>query len=329
MAECFMNVFITGGSGFIGGHLTEKFLSLGHKVTVIDNYSTGTPENLEKVRSNPALTVIEGDILSFPQLEEYISSADVIYHLAAAVGVELVVRDPVRTIRTNVEGSARVLELAAKHHKRVILASTSEVYGKSANPEFNEEDDLLIGCPVRSRWSYACSKLLDEFYLMAYHRNMDLPGTVVRFFNTVGPRQTGQYGMVVPRFVQSALEGKPLKVYGSGQQSRCFCHVFDTVRALVALADCPESVGKIYNIGATTPVSIMELAEQVIQQLQSSSKVEMIPYEQAYEAGFEDMQRRRPDTRAINALINWKPENDLSDIINDVADELRSRMSEK
>ena len=232
--------------------------------------------------------------------------------------------DPVRTIRTNVEGSARVLELAAKYHKRVILASTSEVYGKSAHPEFNENDDLLIGCPVRSRWSYACSKLLDEFYLMAYHRNMALPGTVVRFFNTVGPRQTGQYGMVIPRFVQAALAGQKLKVYGSGEQSRCFCHVFDTVRALVALADCPAAIGNIYNIGATTPVSIKELAQQVIEQLGSSSEIEYIPYEQAYEQGFEDMLRRKPDTRSIKNLINWQPEHDLTDIINDVAADLRN-----
>ena len=232
--------------------------------------------------------------------------------------------DPVRTIRTNVEGSARVLELAAKYHKRVILASTSEVYGKSAHPEFNENDDLLIGCPVRSRWSYACSKLLDEFYLMAYHRNMALPGTVVRFFNTVGPRQTGQYGMVIPRFVQAALAGQKLKVYGSGEQSRCFCHVFYTVRALVALADCPAAIGNIYNIGATTPVSIKELAQQVIEQLGSSSEIEYIPYEQAYEQGFEDMLRRKPDTRSIKNLINWQPEHDLTDIINDVAADLRN-----
>ena len=269
---------------------------------------------------------MEDDLLLTADLEKIIAASDVIYHLAAAVGVELVVHDPVRTIRTNVEGSARVLELAAKYHKRVILASTSEVYGKSANPEFNENDDLLIGCPVRSRWSYACSKLLDEFYLMAYHRNMALPGTVVRFFNTVGPRQTGQYGMVIPRFVQAALSGQALKVYGSGEQSRCFCHVFDTVRALLALADCPESVGKIYNIGGTSPVSIMELAQQVVKQLDSSSRIELIPYEQAYEQGFEDMLRRRPDTRAIKALINWQPEHDLADIINDVAAEQRKNV---
>ena len=319
-----MNFLITGGAGFIGGHLTEKLLSLGHKVTVIDNYSTGSPRNLARVCGNAGLQVIEDDLLETANLEKLISGSDVIYHLAAAVGVELVVHDPVRTIRTNVEGSARVLELAAKYHKRVILASTSEVYGKSANQEFNENDDLLIGCPVRSRWSYACSKLLDEFYLMAYHRNMALPGTVVRFFNTVGPRQTGQYGMVIPRFVQAALNGQPLKVYGSGEQSRCFCHVFDTVRALVALADCPESIGRIYNIGNTTPVSIRELAEQVIRQLNSSSKIELIPYEQAYEHGFEDMLRRKPDTRAIRDLINWQPEHDLVDIINDVAADLRA-----
>ena len=319
-----MNFLITGGAGFIGGHLTEKLLALGHKVTVIDNYSTGSPRNLAQVRSNSNLQVIEDDLLLYSDLEKLIAGTDVIYHLAAAVGVELVVHDPVRTIRTNVEGSARVLELAAKYHKRVILASTSEVYGKSANPEFNENDDLLIGCPIRSRWSYACSKLLDEFYLMAYHRNMALPGTVVRFFNTVGPRQTGQYGMVIPRFVQAALSGQTLKVYGTGEQSRCFCHVFDTVRALVALADCPESIGKIYNIGGTTPVSIRELAEQVIGQLNSSSTLELIPYEQAYEHGFEDMLRRKPDTRAIRELINWQPEHDLTDIINDVAADLRA-----
>ena len=319
-----MNFLITGGAGFIGGHLTERLLAAGHKVTVIDNYSTGNPRNLSAVSDHPALTVIEDDILTAENLESLIEHSDVIYHLAAAVGVELVVHDPVRTIRTNVEGSARVLEMAARYHRRVILASTSEVYGKSTHPEFNEGDDLLIGCPVRSRWSYACSKLLDEFYLMAYHRNMGLPGTVVRFFNTVGPRQTGQYGMVIPRFVKAALAGQPLKVYGSGEQSRCFCHVSDTVRALVALADCPESIGNIYNIGATEPVSIMALAEQVVNQLGSKSAIELIPYEQAYEHGFEDMLRRKPDTAAVRKLLNWQPEHNLNDIIADVAKDLAS-----
>ncbi|MBE6369710.1 MAG: NAD-dependent epimerase/dehydratase family protein [Lentisphaerae bacterium] len=321
-----MNFLITGGSGFIGGHLTEKLLAAGHRVTVIDNYSTGSPRNLAAVRDNERLTVVEEDILHAAGLEKLIENSDVIYHLAAAVGVELVVHDPVRTIRTNVDGSARVLEYAAKYHRRVILASTSEVYGKSTHPEFNENDDLLIGCPVRSRWSYACSKLLDEFYLMAYHRNMALPGTVVRFFNTVGPRQTGQYGMVVPRFVKAALSGQALKVYGSGEQSRCFCHVYDTVRALVALADCPESIGNIYNIGSTESVTIMQLAQAVVKQLGSSSKIEVIPYEQAYEHGFEDMLRRKPDTAAIRSLLNWKTENTLEDIIADVAAEMQMQL---
>ena len=197
-------------------------------------------------------------------------------------------------------------------------------HGKSAKEKFSESDDLLIGSPEHSRWSYACSKLLDEFYLTALVQTAGLRGTVTRFFNTVGPRQTGQYGMVIPRFVQAALSGQTLKVYGTGEQSRCFCHVFDTVRALVALADCPESIGKIYNIGGTTPVSIRELAEQVIGQLNSSSTLELIPYEQAYEHGFEDMLRRKPDTRAIRELINWQPEHDLTDIINDVAADLRA-----
>lgn len=318
-----MNFLITGGAGFIGGHLAEKLIGAGHSVTVIDNFSTGSRRNLAALAGNPALTLFEDDILTAPQLEMLVERADVIYHLAAAVGVELVVHDPVCTIRTNVEGSARILEYAAKYRRRIILASTSEVYGKSSKSEFNEEDDLVIGCSTRSRWSYACSKLLDEFYLMAYHRNMGLPGTVVRFFNTVGPRQTGQYGMVVPRFVKAALANQPLKVYGSGEQSRCFCHVFDTVRALVALACCPESIGNIYNIGSTEVVSIMQLAQKVISQLGSSSEIELIPYEQAYEHGFEDMLRRKPDTQAVRKLINWQPENTLTDIIRDVADELQ------
>ena len=318
-----MNFLITGGAGFIGGHLTEKLLANGHNVIVIDNYSTGSERNLENVKKHRNLTVVEGDILHYPQLEKLIEESDVVYHLAAAVGVELVVHDPVRTIRTNVEGSARVLEYAAKWHRRIILASTSEVYGKSTQPEFKENDDLLIGTPLRSRWSYACSKLLDEFYLMAYHRNMDLPGTVVRFFNTVGPRQTGQYGMVIPRFVKAALAGQNLKVYGSGEQSRCFCHVFDTVRALIALADCQESVGRIYNIGNTEAVTIKQLAEKIIEQLDSKSQIEFVPYEQAYEHGFEDMLRRKPDTAAIKQLINWQPEFQLCNIIADVAADMK------
>ncbi|MPM72801.1 Bifunctional polymyxin resistance protein ArnA [bioreactor metagenome] len=318
-----MRFLITGGAGFIGGHLTERLLAAGHEVAVLDNFSTGSRRNLAAVAGQPALTVIEGDILNYSGLRELVRDCDIVYHLAAAVGVELVVNDPVRTIRTNVEGSARVLEYAAEYRKRLILASTSEVYGKSSRAAFHEGDDLLIGCPIHSRWSYACSKLLDEFYLMAYHRNQGLPGTVVRFFNTVGPRQTGRYGMVVPRFVAAALSGKAVQVYGNGEQSRCFCHVEDTVRALLGLADCPESVGKIYNIGSTEPISIMELARRVIARLGSSSEIVLVPYDEAYEKGFEDMFRRRPDTRAIEALLDWRAHRSLDDIIDDVASELR------
>ncbi|MDD2480400.1 MAG: GDP-mannose 4,6-dehydratase [Victivallaceae bacterium] len=319
-----MKYLITGGAGFIGGHLTESMLSDGHQVVVIDNLSTGSITNLQAVANHPGLKFIEADILNYPDLELTISGVDAIIHLAAAVGVELVVRDPVHTIITNVHGTERVLDYAAKQHKRTIIASTSEVYGKSKEPEFSETDDLLIGCPTYSRWSYACSKLLDEFYLMAHHRASHLPGTVVRFFNTVGPRQTGQYGMVIPRFVAAALNGTPLQVYGDGNQSRCFCHVSDTVRALRDLINNDQSYGKIFNIGSRRNISIIELANLIIKQLGSKSEITLIPYSEAYEEGFEDMQRRKPNTNAIKKLINWEPVRSLEEIINDVAKSLQS-----
>lgn len=315
-----MRYLVTGGAGFIGGHLTESLLRDGEEVVVIDNFSTGRRQNLAVVADSPALRVIEADVVADAALlEREVGEADVIIHLAAAVGVELVVRDPVRTITTNVHGTENVLAPAAKYGKRTIIASTSEVYGKSSKPLFAETDDLLIGNPVHSRWSYACSKLLDEFYLMAHCRMNDLPGTVVRFFNTVGPRQTGQYGMVVPRFVAAALTGKPIPVYGDGTQSRCFCHVLDVVRALRALAVNPHSYGKIYNIGSQRSISIEELARLVIERTASSSGITRIPYDQAYDKGFEDMMRRAPDTTAIRQLIGWQPEIPLEKIIDDVA----------
>ena len=248
-----------------------------------------------------------------------------VFHLAAAVGVELVVRDPVRTITTNVHGTENVLKLTAKYNRRVIVASTSEVYGKSTNPLFSETDDLLIGSPFHSRWSYACSKLLDEFYVMAFHRSTGMPGTVVRFFNTVGPRQTGMYGMVIPRFVGRALRGEPLQVYGDGTQSRCFCHVADVVRALQLLVGRTESCGQIYNIGSQRLITIEELAHLVIERTGSRSAIEFVPYEKAYAKGFEDMQRRMPDTAAIHALTGWKPERSLEEVIDDVRDSLKGR----
>ncbi len=318
-----MKYLITGGAGFIGGHLTETLLADGHEVTVLDNLSTGSRSNLAAVAALPALRFLEDDILTMSGLDALVAEHDVVYHLAAAVGVDMVVKDPIHTITTNIEASEKVLRATARHRKRVILASTSEVYGKSANAQFSESDDLLIGSPMHSRWSYACSKLLDEFYVMAYHQMTGMPGTVVRLFNTVGPRQTGRYGMVVPRMVQAALENRPMPVYGDGQQSRCFCHVFDTVRALRALAMEKKAEGRIFNIGSQHSITILELAQAVINMLGSSSPIAFIPYEEAYAPGFEDMRRRVPDITAVRELLGWSPEYTLERIITDVAQSLR------
>ena len=315
---------ITGGAGFIGSYLTEALLAQGNAVTVADNFSTGSRENLAAVEGNPSLRIVELDITQDgSMLDELVAECDVLIHLAAAVGVEMVVNDPIHTLSTNVKGTENVLGPAAKYKKRTIVASTSEVYGKSDNDTFTETDDLHLGSPYRSRWSYACSKLLDEFYVMAYCQNEGLPGTIVRFFNTVGPRQTGRYGMVVPRFAQAALNGEPVKVYGDGEQSRCFCHVKDVVRALMLLIDRPEAIGNIYNIGSQELVTISELAQRVIARSGSSSTLEYIPYEKAYAKGFEDMRRRRPNTSALSALTGWKVEHTLNDILDDVLASLK------
>lgn len=320
-----MNILITGGAGFIGGHLSEALLKRGDKVIIADNFSTGSRNNIRSV--NGVLPeVFEMDVSrDVKLLRELISRVDAVFHLAAAVGVELVVNDPIHTIQTNIDGSANVVKIAAELDKRLFIASTSEVYGKSEHEYFSESDDLLIGSPYHSRWSYACSKLLDEFYLMAYHQSAGLRGTVVRFFNTVGPRQTGKYGMVVPRFVSNALQNKPLLVYGDGGQSRCFCHVFDVVRALLLLLDDDRSIGGIFNIGNNHLITIRELAELVIKRLSSSSEIKTIPYEDAYNAGFEDMRRRRPSTDKLKNLVNWQAEHSLEEIIDDVAAELTGR----
>lgn len=313
-----MKYLITGGAGFIGSHLTESLLADGNAVTVIDDFSTGSAENLAAVRDHRNLTVIEEDILTGDSLEHAVGQCDCVIHLAAAVGVELVVHDPVRTLVTNVHGSERVLTFAADAGKRCILASTSEVYGKSTKPFFKETDDLCIGPSTNSRWSYACSKLLDEFFLMALHRDRKLPGTVVRFFNTVGPRQTGRYGMVLPRFVAAALENRPLPVYGTGEQTRCFCHVKDVVRALRMLIPLEASHGRVFNIGTTRRISIQGLAELVLERTHSSAGIVRIPYEKAYEPGFEDMLNRAPDCSALRELCGWQPEIELEQIIDDV-----------
>lgn len=324
-----MKYLITGGAGFIGSHLAESLLEDGHRVTVIDDFSTGSPENLEAVKNNPALTVIEEDILSGGSLEKAVAESDCVIHLAAAVGVELVVHDPVRTLVTNVHGSERVLSFAADGGKRCILASTSEVYGKSTQPSFKETDDLRIGPSTNSRWSYACSKLLDEFFLMALHRDRKLPGTVVRFFNTVGPRQTGRYGMVLPRFAAAALENRALPVYGTGEQTRCFCHVRDVIRALRLLIGQEKSYGRVYNIGTSRRITIRHLAELVIERAHSRSGIEIIPYEKAYEPGFEDMLNRAPDCSAIKELCGWEPQIELEQIIDDVIAFRRSQAAKE
>ena len=308
-----MKFLITGGAGFIGGHLTENLLMDGHEVFSIDDFSTGSPHNLDAVRENPGFHFVKANMIHAPELEEMVREADVIFHLAAVVGVDLVVRDPIGTIMTNVNGSERILALASQYDKEIILASTSEVYGKSTRLPFSEKDDLVIGPSTHSRWSYACSKLLDEFLLMAYRRNRQLRGTVVRFFNTVGPRQTGQFGMVLPRFVGAALRNEPVRIFGTGEQTRCFCHVFG----------CEQAYGNIYNIGSTRSISIETLAKLVISELGSSSVLEYIPYDKAYESGFEDMLHRAPDCSAIGALTGWKAEIPLERIIRDVAETMK------
>ncbi|MFA7185581.1 MAG: GDP-mannose 4,6-dehydratase [Victivallales bacterium] len=314
-----MRYLITGGAGFIGAHLAESLLADGHSVSVMDNLSTGSEDNLALSKKSPLFSFVKADVLNSPELDKMVENSDGIFHLAAAVGVELVVHDPVRTIETNVHGTECILKSAAAHNKRILVASTSEVYGKSPKEIFSETDDLLIGPSVNSRWSYACSKLLDEFLVMAYVRDRKLPGMVVRLFNTVGPRQTGRYGMVLPRFVARALKNEPLLVYGSGDQSRCFCHVADTIRALKSLIACEKAIGGVFNIGNTCNITIRELAELVIARLGSSSEIESIPYEKAYEKGFEDMLHRKPDISAVDSMIGWKPEKSLEEIIDDVA----------
>lgn len=320
-----MRILITGGAGFIGSYLAEALLDRGHHVAIIDNLSTGSLNNLESINSNNRLEFVYGNVLEVSELEYFVTKSDMVYHLAAAVGVEKVVKEPVLTIQTNVKGTERILEAANITKTKVIIASTSEVYGKSTKQVFSEDDDLLIGPPSHSRWSYASSKLLDEFYCTSYHRETGLPVNVVRLFNTVGPRQTGKYGMVLPRFVKNALEGKPLFVYGTGKQSRCFCHVNDTVRALLGFLGV-DSFGEVYNIGSQENCTIESLAKKVIELTRSSSPIEHVPYDKAYAPGFEDMLHRAPKIEKIGNLLNWKPKHSLDQIIRDVAEYYKLRI---
>jgi len=309
------NVIVTGGAGFIGSHLTERLLAAGHSVTVIDDFSTGRIENLRAVRSHPALTVIESRISQCGGLKERVAGSSAVYHLAAAVGVELVMKSMLRTIETNLRETQVILEAASAHGVPILLTSTSEVYGKSRKPAFSEEDDLIIGPPHLSRWSYACSKLMDEFLALAHAKEHKTPVVITRLFNTVGPRQTGRYGMVLPRFIQAAKSGETLQVYGDGRQTRCFCHVDDAVEALIRLRNCPAARGEVFNIGGTEEVSIGQLAEIVVALLKSSSAIRRVPYEQAYAAGFEDMLQRKPIVAKLAKYVAFQPLTPLRDII--------------
>jgi UDP-glucose 4-epimerase len=306
---------VTGGAGFIGSHLTEALLAGGHRVRVLDDLSTGSLANLAGVMGRPALEFVRGSVGDENVVEEAVAGADYVYHLAAAVGVELVVRSPVYTIEDNVRGTENVLAAAARRGVGVLLASTSEVYGKSERDCFRESDDLLIGPPTVGRWSYACSKLLDEFLALAYWREKRLPVTIVRLFNTVGPRQTGRYGMVVPRFVRAAVRGEPLLVHGDGMQTRCFCHVLDVVRAMVGLAEQPAAVGEVFNVGSREEVTIGELAQRVVALTGGRSPVRFVPYEEAYTAGFADLRRRVPCTEKVAAILGWQPTMNLAEIL--------------
>ncbi len=308
-------VLVTGGAGFIGSHLVEALLTEGKEVFVIDDLSTGAATNLAHLRDQSHLHFTHGSILDALAFEPLVERVDFIYHLAAAVGVDLVVRQPVHTIEANVRCTERVLTAAARRGVPVLLTSTSEVYGKSDKEKFREDDDLLIGPPAFARWGYACSKLLDEFLAMAYWREKKLPVYVARLFNTVGSRQTGRYGMVLPRIVQQALRDEPITIHGDGRQTRCFCHVSDVVRALRGLPEQKRAVGEVYNIGSNEEVSILELARRVKQCTESRSELRLIPYDQAYAKGFEDMRRRVPSTEKIYQLMGWRPTKTLNEIV--------------
>ncbi|HUK81608.1 MAG TPA: GDP-mannose 4,6-dehydratase [Verrucomicrobiae bacterium] len=308
-------VLITGGAGFIGSHLAETLVAQGKEVCVIDDLSTGSEANLAPLRGNPRFHFVRSSIRHTRELARAVEQSDFVYHLAAAVGVELVVKSPVYTIEDNVRGTEDVLAAAAKRGVGVLLTSTSEVYGKSERDCFREDDDLLIGPPTFGRWSYACSKLLDEFLAVAYWREKRLPVIVVRLFNTVGQRQTGRYGMVVPRFVQAALLDEPILIHGDGKQTRCFCHVSDVVRALVELPEQERAIGQVYNLGSTEEVSILELARRVKMLTESRAELRLIPYEQAYTKGFEDMRRRVPSIEKIYQLMGWRPTKTLDQIL--------------
>lgn len=314
-----MKILITGGAGFIGSHLAELLLQdAAHQLTIVDNLATGKFANIEHLTHDPRYRLIVGSVMDSVLIEPLIAESDHVYHLGAGVGVRRIIEQPVETIETNILGTESVLKLAAKYHKKVLIASTSEVYGKNNKTPFSEEDDSVFGATTKSRWSYACSKAIDEFLALAYHKEKGLPVVICRFFNTVGPRQTGRYGMVIPNLVRQALRGEELTVYGDGKQSRCFTHVRDSIRCQQALMNEPRAVGEIFNLGSDQEVTIEHLAQRIIELTGSASTIRYIPYEQAYEAGFEDMQRRVPDITKLQNILGFAPVTKLDSILTDV-----------
>jgi UDP-glucose 4-epimerase len=320
-----VRAFITGGAGFIGSHLSEALLDQGHEVLVLDNLSTGSFDNIAHLKGRSGFEYFIDSVDNEPLLAELIDRSDVVFHLAAAVGVKLIVEQPVYTIETNVHGTEVVLKHANKKKKLVVIASTSEVYGKSENVPFNEDSDLVLGPTTKHRWAYACSKAVDEFLALAYWKERKLPVIIVRFFNTVGPRQTGQYGMVIPNFVRQALAGEPITVFGDGTQSRAFTHVSDVVGALTILMKEPAAIGQVINIGNVQEISITDLAKRVRDLSGSVSPIKYVPYEEAYESGFEDMPRRVPDLTKIRRMIGYEPRHSLDDILVQVIEFFRRK----
>ena len=308
---------VTGGAGFIGSHLVDLLLARGHRVVALDSLSTGRLQNLDQAGRHPAFRFVQGSVLDEFVVDELVQACDQVVHLAAAVGVELILHRPLRSLTTNIRGSEIVMEAAQRHGRKVLLASTSEIYGKNAAGPLPESADCVLGSPTVARWAYATTKAVDEILASAYHKEHGLPTVVARLFNTVGPRQSPAYGMVVPRLVRQALAGEPLTVYGDGLQTRCFCHVVDVVDALARLLDADAAVGQVFNVGSTEEVTILELAGRIVDRTGSGSAIRLVPYEEAYEQGFEDMRRRVPDIARIRALVDWAPARSLDDVLRD------------
>ena len=320
-----MKALITGGAGFIGSHLAERLLKEGHKVAVIDNLSTGSLKNIESFKEEPQFDFVESDIRNTSLMETLVEQCDVVFHLAAAVGVKLIAEEPVHTIETNIGGTEAVLDVVNKFGRKILIASSSEVYGKNEAVPFHEDDDIVLGSTSLSRWSYACSKAIDEFLGLAFYHQYGLGVVIGRFFNTIGPRQTGRYGMVVPRFVQRALRNEPILIYVNGKQRRCFCYVEDVVDAIMGLTNCEEAAGKVYNIGSIEEITIEGLADKIIEMTGSKSKKEFVPYEKAYGRPIEDMMRRMPSLERIKKTVGWEPKTSLTEMLEEIIESFEQR----